>query len=101
MRKSLPFLLLHCALCIINSAFSQPGEWTWMHGSNVANTFGNFGVQGVSSPSNVPPSMYETCEFKDLSGNFWLYGGVGGGTHNDLWKYDPVINEWTWMKGNN
>ena len=101
MRKSLPFLLLHCALCIINSAFSQPGEWTWMHGSNVSNTFGNFGVQGVSSPSNVPPAMYETCEFKDINGNFWLYGGVGGGTHNDLWKYDPVINEWTWMKGNN
>ncbi len=20
---------------------------------------------------------------------------------NDLWKYDPLINEWTWVSGNN
>jgi hypothetical protein len=83
------------------SANAQPGEWTWVHGSNAPNAAGNFGVQGVPAASNVPPSMYEGCEFKDLSGNFWLYGGVGGGTRNDLWKYDPVTNEWTWMKGTN
>ncbi|MCX5753512.1 MAG: hypothetical protein NTW97_07670, partial [Candidatus Krumholzibacteria bacterium] len=26
-------------------------------------------------------------------------GGGSGGFLNDLWKYDPVTNQWTWLKG--
>jgi N-acetylneuraminic acid mutarotase len=41
----------------------------------------------------------------DSSGNFWLFGGSGYDSAgysdllNDLWKYDPEANEWTWISG--
>jgi len=57
------------------------------------------GIQGVPSVNNHPPHAYEACEWKDKLGNFWAYmGGNSGGA--DLWKYNPVTNEWTWVKGN-
>jgi hypothetical protein len=85
----------------LNSSYAQPGEWVWIHGANTVNSAGSFGVQGVSSPTNEPPAFYEACEWTDLNGNFWLFGGLPSGfsAYGDLWKYDPVTNEWTWMKG--
>jgi len=43
-------------LCFITGKmFSQtPGEWTWMNGSNVPDSVGVYGTQGVSSPANTP-----------------------------------------------
>jgi len=35
----------------------------------------------------------------DAQGNFWMFGGNGGNVFADVWKYDPVTDEWTWMKG--
>ena len=91
-------------LCIFFSYLftsGQPGEWVWIHGDVAVNSAGSFGVQGVSSPSNKPPAFYEACEWTDLNGNFWLFGGLPSGfaAYGDLWKYDPLTNEWTWMKG--
>jgi hypothetical protein len=41
----------------------------------------------------------------DASGNLWLMGGNGYaasvGILNDLWKYDPTVNQWTWIGGSN
>jgi PKD repeat protein len=72
----------------------------WLHGSNVVNSAGSYGIQGVSSPANVPPAFYEACEWTDLSGNFWLLGGYhNAASYGDLWKYDRITNEWTWMRG--
>ena len=86
---------------LISNCYAQPGEWTWMHGDNFPNAPGVFGTQGVADPANKPPGLYETSEWKDNSGNFWLFGGYdfNAGNHAALWKYDPVNNEWTWMKG--
>ncbi len=97
------FLLLSVACITLSSAFAQLGEWVWLRGSNFNNSLGSFGVQGVASPANDPPALYEPCEFTDLNGNFWMYGGADGGlaARNDLWKYDPTANEWTWMTGTN
>lgn len=77
------------------------GEWTWMKGSNLPNSLGNFGTQGVSAPTNNPPALYEGYEWTDLNGNFWLFGGVAnsGFMHNALWKFDPLTNNWTWIRG--
>ena len=83
------------------AAFAQPGEWTWLHGSTVQGSAGNYGTQGVSSPLNEPTAVYEPMEWTDQNGNFWMYGGrtLVGDFLNALWKYDPVTNEWTWMTG--
>ena len=78
--------------------------WTWMHGSNLANQTGTYGTQGVSASGNMPGARGASCYWVDLSGNFWLFGGGGygsstNGSLNDLWKYNPTTNEWTWVKG--
>lgn len=101
-KKFLLFLITH--FLIIRSVSAQPpGEWMWIHGNDVVWTPGSFGVQGVPSPANMPPGLYEACEWTDLNGNFWLFGGVlhTAGEYAALWKYDPVTNQWTWMKGPN
>jgi PKD repeat protein len=94
------FLILLFSVATIFS-HAQTGEWVWLHGSNTTNDPGVFGVQGVSDPANKPPGIYESCEWRDATGNLWVFGGLDNSysEYADLWKYDPVINEWTWMKG--
>ncbi|MFZ4740520.1 MAG: gliding motility-associated C-terminal domain-containing protein [Bacteroidales bacterium] len=83
-------------------AYSQSGQWTWMNGDSTTNSLGVFGTQGVPSVNNTPPGLYEACEWTDLQGNFWLYGGASQSfdANSFLWKYNPLTNEWTWMSGN-
>jgi hypothetical protein len=90
------FFLLHFSI----DSFSQAGMWTWVHGDNIPNQAGNYGTQGIPSPLNKPRALYGPASWVDQVGNFWIFGGAGsGGNYNDLWKYDPATNEWTWMKG--
>ena len=41
----------------------------------------------------------------DSSGRLWLFGGDGNDSNglygylNDLWRYDPVTAQWTWISG--
>jgi PKD repeat protein len=94
-------LITFFLLTYLNS-FSQAGEWTWVKGTGIGNSTGVFGTKGIASPSNVPPGIYEGCEWTDLNGNFWLFSGMSvSGAYNALWKYDPLTNEWTWMSGSN
>jgi len=67
-------------------------EWTWVSGSNVGNAKGVYGTQGVPAATNVPGARDSAVTWTDGSGNFWLYGGSG----NDLWKFSPTTNMWTW-----
>jgi N-acetylneuraminic acid mutarotase len=77
--------------------------WTWMKGDNTVNQPGVYGTQGMVAPTNKPGARNVSTGWSDLFGNLWLFGGAqsGGVLLNDLWKYDPLINQWTWMKGNN
>jgi N-acetylneuraminic acid mutarotase len=87
------------------------GQWTWLSGSDTANPTGTYGLQGVPSASNMPPPRYEAVSWTDTSGNLWLFGGLekddfsvlapGDPLLNDLWRYDPSSNQWTWMSGSN
>jgi N-acetylneuraminic acid mutarotase len=82
-------------------------EWTWINGSNLANQNGAYGTLSVSSPTNIPGGRHKGGSWVDASNNFWMFGGYGypatgsDGYLNDLWKYDPSTNEWTWVKGTN
>ncbi len=78
-------------------------QWTWVGGSNLVNQAGNYGLQGVPSPSNVPPARGLAYNWIDSSGTFWLFGGSSAPTQqsdtflNDLWKFSS--GQWTWVGG--
>jgi N-acetylneuraminic acid mutarotase len=88
------------------------GQWRWMGGSTkVQQSNGNFGVpgvygtQGVYAAANFPGGRSATVSWTDASGNVWLFGGRGydsadiDGDLNDLWEYNPTIEQWRWMGG--
>lgn len=84
------------------------GQWTWVSGSNTINQNGNYGTKGVVASTNMPGARQASVNWKDQSGNFWLFGGDGfdaTGTSNnylnDLWKYDVTTNNWVWLSGSN
>jgi len=69
---------------------------------------GVYGTLGVPAPTNAPGARYDAVSWTDQSGNLWLFGGDpyylnDDGFHrfNDLWRYDPIANEWTWEGGSN
>lgn len=99
MKRTILWMLLVCLSSQMIQA--QSGQWVWMKGSSAPNAVGNFGIKGVSSPSNEPPARYQAAYWIDLQGNYWMFGGseAMGAGHNDLWKYDPSSNQWTWVSG--
>lgn len=80
--------------------------WTWVSGSKLVNDKGHYGTKGVASQDNIPSARSDSVSWIDKDGNFWLFGGsvVAQGTcngENDLWKYNPTDNTWTWVAGSN
>jgi len=84
---------------------SDYGQWTWEAGSDTVNAGGVYGTQGAAAASNVPGGRYDSISWIDSSGNLWLFGGYGYdatsavGNLNDLWRYSPSTDEWTWING--
>ena len=78
-------------------------EWTWMSGSENVNQPPVYGTKGVTDPSNVPGARAKSASWVNLSGRFWLFGGIEKAvyTSNDLWMYDLATLEWTWVAGGN
>ncbi len=74
-----------------------------MKGPSAPNQPGVYGVQGIPAVANTPGARsYGIASWTDAAGDLWLYGGGlsgGGGTINDLWRYNIATNQWTWMKG--
>jgi hypothetical protein len=70
-------------------------KWTWMKGDPVPNGVANYGIKGVESSSNKPPSSKESnLTWTDNQNNLWLLDLKGC-----LWKYKISTNNWIWMKG--
>src|SRR4051812_22463553 len=93
------FVFIYILSFLMHAALAQSGMWTWVSGSNTKGAAGAFGTQGIPSVNNHPPGLYEPAEWKDKQGNFWIYGGFSP-NYSDLWKYNPITKEWTWVKGN-
>jgi N-acetylneuraminic acid mutarotase len=87
-------------------------EWTWMGGSNsvgcgmvTCGQPGVYGVLGSAAAGNIPGGRYGATAWSDAEGNLWLFGGMGHdksgvfGSLNDVWKFSPAKNEWTWIGG--
>ena len=97
-------------LCWMNDLWKyeiSTNTWTWIRGSNAPNQFGAYGIQGVATATNEPGAREFPVCWTDASGNFWMFGGDGWdaintfGRLSDLWKYNPSLNQWTWIKGFN
>lgn len=91
-----------CSNLLLNDLWKYSGgTWTWVKGANTGNQSGVYGTQGTAAAGNVPPGRQGSVAWVDNLGNFWMFGGFTTGTNgfNDLWKYDPVANQWTWMSG--
>lgn len=81
-------------------------KWTWVSGDNALETKAVYGTKGTSNAGNKPGARYVSASWVDADGNFWLFGGYGYdatncGNLNDLWKYNPATNQWTWVSGDN
>jgi N-acetylneuraminic acid mutarotase len=63
------------------------------------------GALGVPSAQYSPGERQWSATWTGADGSFWLFGGWGedatgaGGSLNDLWRFTPATNEWTWMSG--
>jgi N-acetylneuraminic acid mutarotase len=82
-------------------------QWAWMGGSSTGTRSSPdvYGVLGQPAAGNTPGSRSGAATWTDSSGNLWLFGGSGvdstgtSGELNDLWMFNPAINEWTWVGG--
>ena len=78
------------------------GEWTWVRGSSTANPSAGYGTLGTAASSNDPGGRFAAASWRDSADNLWLFGGIAlDGYHNDLWKFTPNTNQWTWVSGPN
>jgi hypothetical protein len=83
-----------------------PGVWTWLAGSDTVSTQGgSYGSQGVANANNFPGARGGAVQWLDGAGNFWLFGGFGydgaATQHvlNDLWVFNFISQQWTWING--
>jgi hypothetical protein len=95
--------ILFFALFVSYLLSAQTYNYTWMKGTP-STSLAVYGTLGVANASNNPGSQNEGITWTDQSGNLWLFGGNGynnsnSGGLNDLWKYSPLTNNWTWVNG--
>lgn len=76
-------------------------EWTWVKGSRQPSVSPVYGTRGTAAVNNTPGGRKMSASWTDTNGNLWLFGGSSSALLNDLWKYDIVSNQWTWMNGDN
>lgn len=83
-------------------------QWAWIKGSNQPDQSGVYNAKGTPDPNSTPGARSEIAGYwKTNDGSFWLFGGAGydgsglisSTLLNDVWKFDPVNNVWTWMHG--
>ena len=71
----------------------------------MTNGSADYGIKGVASAKNQPPSRMMASGWSDPEGNFWLFGGASADStgkwnvYGDLWKFDTVNRQWIWTDG--
>jgi N-acetylneuraminic acid mutarotase len=80
-------------------------QWIWVSGSKTANVTGLYGTINNSSAANYPGARRDTILQIDTNDHLWIFGGYGRdgagtlGFLNDVWKFNPNNQEWTYVKG--
>jgi N-acetylneuraminic acid mutarotase len=109
---SLATILLIFICVAAQQTHAQSNEWVWMGGSSTvpganAGQAGVYGTLGTAAAGNLPGGRTLASTWTDSSGNLWVFGGDSadpngvGAALNDLWKFNPSTNEWTWISGSN
>jgi gliding motility-associated-like protein len=107
MKKYIPFIVtMTCLISSVQAQQLQDGSWTWVKGSDTVKQNAVFGVKTVPDPTNDAGGRSSGGTWTDNTGKFWVFGGRGfraasiiPNYSNDLWKFDPATNEWSWMSG--
>jgi len=86
-----------------------PAEWAWIGGSKTVGSNGDlpgvYGTLGTPAAGNIPGNRSDASSWNGVGP--WLFGGNGydsagnGGSLNDLWEFNPALNQWAWMSGSN
>jgi hypothetical protein len=94
------------SLSVLNDLWKytpSTNQWTWISGDSTENGLAVYGTKGIASTSNTPGPRANVASWTDAAGNLWLFGGgqydFGGLKFGDLWKFNPSINQWTWVSG--
>ncbi len=82
-------------------------DWVWVAGDSLINPSADYGTEDVAAATNHPGGRSQAFGWSAADGTIWLFGGNGydagttAGRLSDLWKFDPVSNQWTWVSGSN
>ena len=99
-HKHYLFVLQFALLALFSESIQAQSMWTWIKGPNATVDQNVAGVLGSSNSTTTPGGRDGAISWQDANGNFWYFGGNSAvGYYNDLWKYTPSTNQWTWMKG--
>jgi hypothetical protein len=90
--------------CFTISAHAQ--YWAWINGPTTSSVLPIYGTKGVASTTNSPGGRDGAATWTGTNNTMWLFGGIRGTTYmggpaNDLWRYNMLTSEWTWLHGSN
>ncbi len=82
-------------------------QWTWVSGDTTTgfNQFSVYNTKGTPNASTKPGIRGEPFCAIEPSGDFIMFGGWGSSSSeavvmlNDLFRYSPATNLWTWLGG--
>jgi|GEM_PF-962606 len=103
------FSCLLCTMAAPSALFAQVTDtsswWTCMKGNTADQEYTTVAAQGTANGTNRPGGRGGCATWVAKDNTLWSYGGNGyytgyRGPLNDLWKYDPATNQWTWVHGN-
>jgi N-acetylneuraminic acid mutarotase len=87
------------AIALMNDVWKYDvglNTWTHLKGLPIAKGLATYGVKGVPNNANTPGARSGSSAWVGPDGMFYLFGGSA---NNDLWKYNPSANVWTWING--
>ena len=79
--------------------------WTWRGGSDNTNNMGNYVSMGTATSIGNPSKRQNAATWVGKDGCLYLFGGQQTPSNNplyllnDLWKFNPNTNQWTWLSG--
>jgi N-acetylneuraminic acid mutarotase len=82
--------------------------WAWIKGSSTGAGpfYGTYGTKGTPDPANIPGGRQYGFSWVDKYNQMWLVGGQYSAGEdnfllNDVWLYQKIDNNYTWMGGSN